>query len=192
MNHSCSPNCETQKWTVNGDVRIGLFALCDIEAGESDQTCLFSWGTEWALEAIHVSCSCSYRSRADIQLQPALCGQQEDVLSLWSWQLLRIPRSAAHGESFHLLSESLLLEQTWVLDAVKFFLPERGGDRERGEGQERQDEAEEAEAADGGETRTRVLLFLLWRRRRTGDVWQERLSESISPSVSQPHQAAVR
>uniref|UniRef100_A0A8C9T3K7 Histone-lysine N-methyltransferase NSD3 n=1 Tax=Scleropages formosus TaxID=113540 RepID=A0A8C9T3K7_SCLFO len=33
MNHSCSPNCETQKWTVNGDVRIGLFTLCDIEAG---------------------------------------------------------------------------------------------------------------------------------------------------------------
>ncbi|CAJ1069136.1 histone-lysine N-methyltransferase NSD3 isoform X1 [Xyrichtys novacula] len=32
MNHSCSPNCETQKWTVNGDVRIGLFALTDIEA----------------------------------------------------------------------------------------------------------------------------------------------------------------
>ncbi|XP_043520102.1 histone-lysine N-methyltransferase NSD2 isoform X2 [Frieseomelitta varia] len=34
MNHSCSPNCETQKWTVNGDTRIGLFALCDIIAGE--------------------------------------------------------------------------------------------------------------------------------------------------------------
>ncbi|CAL7936216.1 unnamed protein product [Xylocopa violacea] len=34
MNHSCSPNCETQKWTVNGDTRIGLFALCDIESGE--------------------------------------------------------------------------------------------------------------------------------------------------------------
>ncbi|XP_033313856.1 histone-lysine N-methyltransferase NSD2 isoform X2 [Bombus bifarius] len=34
MNHSCSPNCETQKWTVNGDTRIGLFALCDIERGE--------------------------------------------------------------------------------------------------------------------------------------------------------------
>ncbi|XP_011260373.1 histone-lysine N-methyltransferase NSD2 [Camponotus floridanus] len=34
MNHSCAPNCETQKWTVNGDTRIGLFALCDIESGE--------------------------------------------------------------------------------------------------------------------------------------------------------------
>ncbi|XP_064421578.1 histone-lysine N-methyltransferase NSD3 isoform X3 [Latimeria chalumnae] len=33
MNHSCNPNCETQKWTVNGDVRVGLFALCDISAG---------------------------------------------------------------------------------------------------------------------------------------------------------------
>ncbi|XP_043276284.1 histone-lysine N-methyltransferase NSD2 [Venturia canescens] len=34
MNHSCMPNCETQKWTVNGDTRIGLFALRDIEVGE--------------------------------------------------------------------------------------------------------------------------------------------------------------
>ncbi|KAM4676345.1 histone-lysine N-methyltransferase NSD3 [Discoglossus pictus] len=33
MNHSCNPNCETQKWTVNGDVRVGLFALCDISQG---------------------------------------------------------------------------------------------------------------------------------------------------------------
>lgn len=32
--HSCSPNCETQKWTVNGDTRIGLFALRDIESRE--------------------------------------------------------------------------------------------------------------------------------------------------------------
>ncbi|XP_045529735.1 uncharacterized protein LOC123717662 [Pieris brassicae] len=32
MNHSCDPNCETQKWTVLGDVRVGLFALYDIPA----------------------------------------------------------------------------------------------------------------------------------------------------------------
>ncbi|XP_056397227.1 LOW QUALITY PROTEIN: histone-lysine N-methyltransferase NSD2 [Hyla sarda] len=34
MNHSCQPNCETQKWTVNGDTRVGLFATRDIPAGE--------------------------------------------------------------------------------------------------------------------------------------------------------------
>ncbi|KAJ8394454.1 hypothetical protein AAFF_G00046650 [Aldrovandia affinis] len=33
MNHSCQPNCETQKWTVNGDTRVGLFALVDIPKG---------------------------------------------------------------------------------------------------------------------------------------------------------------
>uniref|UniRef100_A0A4W3H832 Histone-lysine N-methyltransferase, H3 lysine-36 specific n=1 Tax=Callorhinchus milii TaxID=7868 RepID=A0A4W3H832_CALMI len=33
MNHSCKPNCETQKWTVNGDTRVGLFALCEILSG---------------------------------------------------------------------------------------------------------------------------------------------------------------
>lgn len=35
MNHSCQPNCETLKWTVNGDTRVGLFAVCDIPAGIS-------------------------------------------------------------------------------------------------------------------------------------------------------------
>jgi SET domain-containing protein len=34
MNHSCDPNCETQRWHVNGDVRIGLFALVDIPASK--------------------------------------------------------------------------------------------------------------------------------------------------------------
>ncbi|XP_046382551.1 histone-lysine N-methyltransferase NSD2 [Ischnura elegans] len=33
MNHSCNPNCETQKWTVGRETRVGLFALHDIPAG---------------------------------------------------------------------------------------------------------------------------------------------------------------
>ena len=33
-NHSCNPNCETQKWLVRGDLCIGLFALKDIQAGD--------------------------------------------------------------------------------------------------------------------------------------------------------------
>lgn len=31
VNHSCVPNCETQKWIVNGVNRIGYFALKDIK-----------------------------------------------------------------------------------------------------------------------------------------------------------------
>ena len=30
LNHSCQPNCETQKWMVNGELCIGIFALEDI------------------------------------------------------------------------------------------------------------------------------------------------------------------
>ena len=34
INHSCNPKCETQTWEVNGDLRIGIFAVRGIEAGE--------------------------------------------------------------------------------------------------------------------------------------------------------------
>ncbi|GMH36489.1 hypothetical protein BSKO_04357 [Bryopsis sp. KO-2023] len=33
INHSCEPNCETQKWVVQGELAIGLFALKDIRKG---------------------------------------------------------------------------------------------------------------------------------------------------------------
>ncbi len=33
INHSCDPNCETQKWVVRGELAIGLYALKDIPAG---------------------------------------------------------------------------------------------------------------------------------------------------------------
>lgn len=32
MNHSCNPNCATQKWIVNGELRVGLFATKAIAA----------------------------------------------------------------------------------------------------------------------------------------------------------------
>ncbi|KAK6938359.1 Zinc finger, CW-type [Dillenia turbinata] len=34
INHSCDPNCRTEKWMVNGEVCIGLFALRDIKKDE--------------------------------------------------------------------------------------------------------------------------------------------------------------
>ncbi|KAK3009978.1 hypothetical protein RJ639_012833, partial [Escallonia herrerae] len=34
INHSCEPNCRTEKWMVNGEVCIGLFAMRNIKKGE--------------------------------------------------------------------------------------------------------------------------------------------------------------
>lgn len=56
MNHSCQPNCETLKWTVNGDTRVGLFAVCDIPAGrtpaDSAQTPGHGAGVTWRLRGV--------------------------------------------------------------------------------------------------------------------------------------------
>ncbi|KAD7478439.1 hypothetical protein E3N88_01575 [Mikania micrantha] len=34
INHSCSPNTEMQKWMIDGETRIGIFASMDIKNGE--------------------------------------------------------------------------------------------------------------------------------------------------------------
>uniref|UniRef100_A0A2P2LLC8 Histone-lysine N-methyltransferase ASHH3 isoform X2 n=1 Tax=Rhizophora mucronata TaxID=61149 RepID=A0A2P2LLC8_RHIMU len=34
INHSCSPNTEMQKWIIDGETRIGIFATRDIKTGE--------------------------------------------------------------------------------------------------------------------------------------------------------------
>ena len=34
INHSCDPNCELERWVVNGRSRIGIFAIKDIEKDE--------------------------------------------------------------------------------------------------------------------------------------------------------------
>ncbi|KAL1138202.1 hypothetical protein AAG570_009893 [Ranatra chinensis] len=54
MNHSCNPNCETQKWTVNGDTRVGLFALCNIPA---DTELVFNYNLE-TIGNTKVECKC--------------------------------------------------------------------------------------------------------------------------------------
>lgn len=67
MNHSCSPNCETQKWTVNGDVRIGLFALCDIEPGEFTYTLLHA----------NICVTCTQIKLDDVTLVPGVPADTE-------------------------------------------------------------------------------------------------------------------
>lgn len=34
INHSCDPNCETEKWIVGGMTRIGIFTTRDVKKGE--------------------------------------------------------------------------------------------------------------------------------------------------------------
>ena len=64
MNHSCQPNCETQKWTVLGDTRVGLFAVEDIPA-ETELT--FNYYLECAQDVVD-------DTTAKTRQQPCHCG----------------------------------------------------------------------------------------------------------------------
>ncbi|XP_010250432.1 PREDICTED: histone-lysine N-methyltransferase ASHH1 isoform X1 [Nelumbo nucifera] len=44
INHSCQPNCETRKWTVLGELRVGIFAKQDIPAGTE---LAYDYNFEW-------------------------------------------------------------------------------------------------------------------------------------------------
>jgi SET domain-containing protein len=34
LNHSCDPNCKLEKWQVDGETRVGVFASRSIQVGE--------------------------------------------------------------------------------------------------------------------------------------------------------------
>ncbi|KAI5061501.1 hypothetical protein GOP47_0024006 [Adiantum capillus-veneris] len=58
INHSCDPNCETRKWTVLGEVRVGIFAKKDIKAGTE---LTYNYNFEWYGGA-KVRCRCGATS----------------------------------------------------------------------------------------------------------------------------------
>lgn len=54
VNHSCAPNCKTEKWTVNGEDRIAVSALEDIHPGD-ELTFDYKWK---ALGSRPITCFC--------------------------------------------------------------------------------------------------------------------------------------
>ncbi|KAM3360733.1 hypothetical protein P3S68_015587 [Capsicum galapagoense] len=54
INHSCRPNCETRKWTVLGETRVGIFAKQDISVG---MELTYNYHFEWYGGA-NVRCLC--------------------------------------------------------------------------------------------------------------------------------------
>ncbi|XP_049345479.1 histone-lysine N-methyltransferase ASHH1-like, partial [Solanum verrucosum] len=55
INHSCSPNCETSKWIVSGETRVGIFAKQDISVG---MELTYEYSFEWYYGGANVRCLC--------------------------------------------------------------------------------------------------------------------------------------
>ncbi|KAL6962527.1 hypothetical protein U1Q18_037485 [Sarracenia purpurea var. burkii] len=54
INHSCQPNCETRKWTILGEIRVGIFAMQDIYVGTE---LAYDYNFEW-FGGANVRCLC--------------------------------------------------------------------------------------------------------------------------------------
>lgn len=60
INHSCEPNCETRKWTVLGETRVGIFAKIDISVGtELSYDYNFEWYGGVAVRCLCGAANCS-------------------------------------------------------------------------------------------------------------------------------------
>ncbi|TDH73947.1 hypothetical protein CCR75_002603 [Bremia lactucae] len=58
VNHSCEPNCKTEKWTVKGETRIAVSAIQDIAPGD-ELTFDYKWK---ALGSRQITCFCGTKS----------------------------------------------------------------------------------------------------------------------------------
>jgi hypothetical protein len=58
INHSCEPNCETQKWHVLGEICVGIFTLRDIQEGEE---LTFNYGFD-ILKTTFQKCLCGAKN----------------------------------------------------------------------------------------------------------------------------------
>ncbi|GAB4861097.1 hypothetical protein Ancab_036255 [Ancistrocladus abbreviatus] len=77
INHSCEPNCETRKWTVLGEIRVGIFAKDDIPLGTE---LTYNYNPEW-YGGVKVQCLCGAASCCGFLVAKS-CGFQEDTYLL--------------------------------------------------------------------------------------------------------------
>ncbi|CAN1130112.1 Histone-lysine N-methyltransferase ASHH1 [Linum perenne] len=77
INHSCQPNCETRKWNVLGEIRVGIFAKEDIPIGTELS---YDYNFEWYGGA-KVRCLCGAAGCSEF-LGAKSRGFQEDTY-LW-------------------------------------------------------------------------------------------------------------
>merc|ERR1711874_538812 len=79
INHSCDPNSETQKWTVNGELRVGFFTRRAVAHGEE-----LTFDYKYERYGQHAQkCHCrSYNCRGWLGGEP---GNEETVEEIEEW-----------------------------------------------------------------------------------------------------------
>lgn len=114
MNHSCDPNCETQKWLVKGDLRVGFFTTRTVQAGE-ELTFNYNFQTEKPIRCFCGSINCT----GSIGRQKTLrkdSGHPEETPEASKEALMLPPPIMVRGEEMDEVLESFLAQQVGIFD----------------------------------------------------------------------------
>uniref|UniRef100_A0A0R3RIN6 Histone-lysine N-methyltransferase n=1 Tax=Elaeophora elaphi TaxID=1147741 RepID=A0A0R3RIN6_9BILA len=93
INHSCAPNCEMQRWSVNGHYRIGLFALRSIHEGE-ELTYDYNWDA-FEFDDVTVCCCGALNCRHFLNKNVIMNNREKELARNTRLLLLRNVRKSA-------------------------------------------------------------------------------------------------
>uniref|UniRef100_A0A915PES9 Histone-lysine N-methyltransferase n=1 Tax=Setaria digitata TaxID=48799 RepID=A0A915PES9_9BILA len=93
INHSCAPNCEMQRWSVNGQYRIGLFALRGIRADE-ELTYDYNWDA-FEFDDVTICCCGAPNCRHFLNKNVIMNNREKELVRNTRLLLLRNIRKSA-------------------------------------------------------------------------------------------------
>ncbi|MCP9257933.1 Histone-lysine N-methyltransferase ASH1L [Dirofilaria immitis] len=93
INHSCAPNCEMQRWSVNGHYRIGLFALRGIHEGE-ELTYDYNWDA-FEFDDVTICCCGALNCRHFLNKNVIMNNREKELARNTRLLLLRNVRKSA-------------------------------------------------------------------------------------------------
>lgn len=93
INHSCAPNCEMQRWSVNGHYRIGLFALRGIHEGE-ELTYDYNWDA-FEFDDVTICCCGAPNCRHFLNKNVIMNNREKELVRKARLLLLRNVRKSA-------------------------------------------------------------------------------------------------
>ncbi|VDK68183.1 unnamed protein product [Onchocerca ochengi] len=126
INHSCAPNCEMQRWSVNGHYRIGLFALRGIHEGE-ELTYDYNWDA-FEFDDVTICCCGAPNCRHFLNKNVIMNNREKELARNARLLLLRNVRKSAACKLKKFRKESQSGNQNRILKTSLAISPTNNSD----------------------------------------------------------------
>ncbi|KAE8689525.1 Histone-lysine N-methyltransferase ASHH3 [Hibiscus syriacus] len=118
INHSCCPNTEMQKWIIDGETRIGIFALRDIKKGEP-----LTYDYQFVQFGADQDCHCgSSGCRRKLGVKPSKPKMSSDAAAL-KLVACQVNGSLPVGTSRHAYNQQQMCFRCCIGEVIKMSRP---------------------------------------------------------------------